>query len=542
VRCPRSWPQTFVGSITLSTSISALALLCCVAPICLSSPGDLPQVSFEEHEAEQFARSLLEEHRYAEAISYLKRELKTIPAGTTRLNMLLLLADCQLEIADLSGTLGTLTEAESLAVEPSAVRAVAERNKRLAELQTLLPHPFWPEGTLDAQEIAQDRAELEKPPQVLVTNSFFETDLRQVLTDLSMETGVPIIWDTTVEGLVTYEATNQLLEQVLKAVLLPAGYTYSLQDGIYYVGSPGPGDPAFGLLSQTVVVTLSNIEASEAMSLLSDYFKPFVNASTKANMVCITAPPATLERILQDLEALDQPPLQILIEVVVAEISADALRKMGLDWQFSHSTDKSSWEVGTDHTDIPGAALLGKYGELGLDIGEHAVDLATSLEMLLETADAKIRANPRITTLNGRTAEISLTKDQYFIIATSVSQYYQYNTLQSISSGIKLEITPYASALGTITVYVKPEVGDVIGSGAEGLPEITKRTASTSVRVKDGETFVIGGLNIQNEKIRRKKVPLLGSIPLLGYLFRYDERRISDTEIVIFVTPRIVGG
>ena len=91
-----------------------------------------------------------------------------------------------------------------------------------------------------------------------------------------------------------------------------------------------------------------------------------------------------------------------------------------------------------------------------------------------------------------------------------------------------------------ITVYVKPEVGDVIGEGREGLPEISKRSASTSVRVKDGETFTIGGLNIQEKRIRRRKIPLLGHIPILGYLFRYDEREVRDTEIVIFITPHIL--
>ncbi len=518
------------------TSLFITVLLCWVvsaSPACAQSS---PSVSFEEGQAERFTRSLLKDHRYAEAISYLQRELKTLPAGVARLNLLLLLADCQLDIADVDGAGATLTKAERLAVKSSAKEAVAERKRRLSKLQAFLP----PDDTLGFKQIPPDTTEVEKPPEAFVSNSFFETDLRQVLTDISQETGVPILWDATVEGLVTYEAEDQPLEDVLKAILLPAGYTFSLQKGIYYVGSPKPDDPAFGLLSRTEVMTLSNIEAKEAVSLLSDYFKPFVKASNKANIVCITAPPATVERIRGDLTLLDQPPVQILIEVVFTEISTAALRKMGLDWWITRSAGKSSFEIGTDHTDIPGAGLLGTYTELGLDIGKYTVDLAASLEMLVETGDAKIRANPRIATLNGRTAEISLITDQYFIIATSVSQYYQYNTLQSVSSGIKLEITPYASASGMITVYVKPEVGDVIGAGAEGLPEINKRAARTSVRVKDGETFTIGGLNIQKEKIRRKKVPLLGHIPLLGYLFRYDEREVSDTEIVIFITPHIL--
>ncbi len=494
--------------------------------------------SFEERQVERSVRSLLEDHRYAEAISYLHRELEALPAGTGRFDLLLLLADCQIEVADVEGARATLEQAERLAVESPAKEAVAERRSRLSELLALLP----PQDTLNSQQVPSDTAEVEKPPEAFVSNSFFETDLRQVLTDLSQETGVPILWDATVEGLVTYEAEDQPLEDVLKAILLPAGYAFSLQKGVYYVGSPKPDAPAFGLLSRTEVMTLSNIEAKEAISLLSDYFKPFVKASNVANVVCITAPPATAERIRGDLTALDQPSVQILIEVVVTETSTDALRKMGLDWSLKHSAGKASWEIGTEHTNIPGAALLGTYTESALEIGKRSVDLAASLEMLVQTGEAKIRASPSISTLNGRKAEISLSKDQYFIIATSVSEYYQYNTLQSISSGIRLEITPYASASGMITVYVKPEVGDVIGSGAQGLPEINKRTASTSVRVRDGETFTIGGLNIQKEKIARKKIPLLGSIPLLGYLFRYDERQVSDTEIIIFITPHILPG
>lgn len=520
------------------TTLFIAALLCWVISTSPASAQGSASVSFEENQAERFTRSLLEDHRYAEAISYLQKRLETLPAGALRLNLLLLLVDCQLDIADLDGAGTTLTKTERLAVKSTEKDAVAERKKRLSELRALLP----PEDTLDFQQIPADTTEVEKPPEAFVTNSFFETDLRQVLTDLFQETGVPILWDATVQGLVTFEAEDQPLEDVLKAILLPAGYTFSLQKGVYYVGSPKPDDPAFGLLSRTEVMTLSNIEAKEAVSLLSDYFKPFVKASNVANIVCITAPPATAERIRGDLTLLDKPSVQILIDVVVTETSTHALRQMGLDWSLTSSAGKSSWEIGTDHTDIPGAALLGTYAESALKIGKRSADLAASLEMLVETGEAKIRANPSISTLNGRKAEISLSKDQYFIIATSVSEYYQYNTLQSISSGIKLEIIPYASTSGMITVYVKPEVGDVIGAGAQGLPEINKRTASTSVRVKDGETFTIGGLNIQKEKIRRKKVPLLGHIPLLGYLFRYDEREVSDTEIIIFITPHILPG
>jgi len=289
----------------------------------------------------KFARTLLEEHRYLEVISYLRNELQTMPEGAARFPLLLVLADAQIVIGDLNGTLATLNEAEKLAVRQSDKDALAERKMRFSDLQALLPALDLPEELSDTTWTLTGTTETEEPPEpgALVTNSFFETDLRQVLTDLSMETGIPILCDNTVQGLVTYEAVDQPLKQVLTAILLPSGYTFSFRDGSYYVGSPKPQDPAFGLLSTTEVLTLTNIDAVEAISLLSDYFRPYVKASKTTNVVCITAPLATVDRIRSDLALLDQPPVQILIEVVVSEISTSALRKMGLDWWVAGTGD-----------------------------------------------------------------------------------------------------------------------------------------------------------------------------------------------------------
>jgi type II secretory pathway component GspD/PulD (secretin) len=485
---------------------------------------------------------MLSEYRYVEAASFLVRELETLPAGTPRLSLLLLLADAQMGVGDLDAAAGTLGEAGRHSAGGAANNAIAARTSRLTKLRHLLAPPSLPETALDSTESQGDTTLVVEQQEYLITNSFFETDLRQVLTDLSMETGIPIVWDATVEGLVTFEAIDQPFEDVLRSILLPSGYVYSSQQGTYFVGSPSPDGPAFGLLSTTEVVSLSNIEATEAIRLLSDFFQPYVNANTTGNVVCITAPQSYVERIRSDLAKIDEPPTQILIDVVVSEISTDALRKIGLDWSFLGIDGDETVSIGTDHTDVGGAALIADITSLGVDIGSYTVDLAASLEALVQTGEARIRANPRIATLNGRTAEIGMTKDQYFVIATTTSEYTTYSTLQAVSSGIRLEITPYASASGEITVHVEPEVGDVVGRGEDDLPEISRRTASTTVRVKDGETFTIGGLSVQQEIVVQKKVPLLGDIPLLGAIFRYEEKSMRDNQIVIFITPHILKG
>ncbi|MBE9506125.1 MAG: hypothetical protein IMY84_04845, partial [Chloroflexi bacterium] len=471
---------------------------------------------------------MLTDYRYVEAISFLDGELETLPAGTPRLSLLLLLADAQMGIGDLDAAARTLAEARTHSPGGPGNKAIAARVSRLSELQHLLVPPSLSETAPDSAESPVDTTLVVEEQEYLITNSFFETDLRQVLTDLSMETGIPIVWDATVEGLVTFEAIDQPFEDVLRSILLPAGYVYSSQQGTHFVGSPRPDGPAFGLLSTTEVVSLSNIDATEAIGLLSDFFEPYVKASRTDNAVCITAPQSFVERIRSDLAKIDEPPIQILIDVIVSEISTEALRKIGLDWSLLGTDGDETVSVGTDHTDLEGAAIIGEITSLGLDIGSYTVDLAASLEALVQSGEARIRANPRIAALNGRTAEIGMTKDQYFVIATTTSEYATYNTIQAVSSGIRLEITAYASPSGEITVRVKPDVGDVVGKGANDLPEISRRTASTTVRVSDGETFTIGGLSIQSENTTHKKVPLLGDIPLLGSIFRYEEKSMKD--------------
>lgn len=508
--------------------------------LCRTSKGQVPaqNLSLETQNTIQLARSFLKDHRYQETVSLLDGKLQTLSPTEPRFPLLLLLADGLMGVGDFARAETIINEADDLAVRPQDERAVAKRRKVLSEQLAQKPAAPAPTG-IDTTIKVQTEPQKVWPT---ITNSFFETDLRQVLSDLSMEANIPIQWDATVQGLVTYEAVDQPLDDVLKAVLSPLGYTYSYQDGIFYVGSVKPEDPAFGLLSKTEIMTLSNIKATDAIGLLSDFFQPYVKASNTSNMVCITAPPTMIKRIREDLTTLDEPADQILIEVVVSEINRDALREMGLDWSLNGLKDNPVWDAEVNNTDIENPGMLWNYSELGVDIGDYTIDLMASLEAMVQSGEAEIRANPRITTLNGQPAEISMTTDQYFIIQTSTSQTYQYNTLQSVSSGISLEITPYTSASGEITVYVNPSVGDVVGKGANDLPEINTRAAKTSVRVMDGETFSIGGLSLQKKKNIRNKIPFLGDIPILGYLFRYDHTETKNSEIVIFVTPHILNG
>jgi type II secretory pathway component GspD/PulD (secretin) len=392
-------------------------------------------------------------------------------------------------------------------------------------------------------EITAQIAALDDIPSPIIANIWFEMDLRQVLMDLSQETSIPIVWDSYVEGLVTYEAMDVPLTKVLEDILFTNGYVYLFRDGTYYVGSASVDNPSFHALSETRTIQLANILARDAVQLLPEPFKAYAQASSDLNMVSITAPPVIVGRIIRDLKIIDEPVEQIEIEVLVVEVSTSKMRKLGIDWDFSSVDWKNIEASGSiSSPEIADAVLALDYFRSAMKVGGKVVDLTTSLKALTDAGIAKIRATPRLRTLSGRTAVLETLEEQYFFITQGDQDEYWgvYNKLETIQSGIRLEITPYADSMGHITVNVKPQVDDVVGEGAGGLPEISRRKADTTVRVKEGETITIGGLRLQNEKTVQKRVPILGEIPILGAIFGSTQKEVVESELVIFITPHVL--
>jgi len=373
-----------------------------------------------------------------------------------------------------------------------------------------------------------------------VSNIFFETDIRQVLTDISQQTGIPIIADNTVQGLVTYEAIDVPMQQALAAVLAPLGYSYRWTGTYYLVGTAAPDQPSFVALSETRVYKPNYLKAEEVKNLLSSLYEPYVSLSKETNTMTVTGSPQLLSRFQEDVGKIDYPPGQVMIEALIMEISHDVLVKLGIDWSAVGTAGKQALSVITDHTDVLDKSLGIDYTETDFKLGKYRFDLTATLEALVQTGDADIRANPSISTLDGQKATIDIGREEWFELITTGYMGYQYANLQAIKSGIVLNITPYIAEGGEITVMVEPEVSDVTSRGATGYPVISKRSVSTTVRVRDGETITIGGLAFHNKRMIQKKIPLLGSIPFLGYFFRYNEEEREQREVVVFITPHIL--
>jgi type IV pilus assembly protein PilQ len=400
-----------------------------------------------------------------------------------------------------------------------------------AAIQTTTAHaasmaaPAWRTTIAAAAQQAAEQAEAEQPtgPQgyPLVSNVFFDTDLRQAISDVASQTGATIMPDESVSGYVTLELNDVPLEEALDLLLMPGGYVYGeVKEGVYLVTSPDPLAPAFQKIAQTQSFSLEYVDSNELAALLPDAYARFVKPDQLGNRIVVSAPPRLLEETYEVIMQLDQPPIQVMIEALVVEADRSKLREFELSLQGDH--------VGVS----PGTGLITYV--------DQAQRLLHQLQWLASKQHASIRANPRIVSQEGLPAQVKVAREQYFEILTGRAGY-EYVRLEEIEAAISLNITPrVAENNREVTCIIEPEVGDVTGMGANNLPIITRRTAQSTIRVPDGEVIAIGGLLEEVEQRIESRIPVLSEIPLIGDLFESTDKRTSQREIIIFIAPHIL--
>ena len=210
-----------------------------------------------------------------------------------------------------------------------------------------------------------------------------------------------------------------------------------------------------------------------------------------------------------------------------------------------------------------GSSLGAQWGDINLaaaGIGNivqgasvFSSDLASSLNIFLQTngynAKVSTMAEPRIVVEDGELGELKITEEHLFLILSGGGAAYNYFTTKEVEVGIKLKVKPSISRDGKLRLDVSPEVADIIGErefknsggSAQKLPIIARRSTNTTLRVDNGETIAIGGLITKTEKVKKSGVPILRSIPIIGYLFGNRNNQKKETELVIFITTKVIN-
>ena len=367
----------------------------------------------------------------------------------------------------------------------------------------------------------------EKKPEKLLTNVFFDTDIREIIRSLSIETGINLITDDTVEGILSVQYENLPLEEVLKMILAPGGYTFRKMRGYYLIGSADPRSPLFSYLSETVYVKPRFLEAREIKKLISPPFKPLIQVNEERNMLTITSSPEIVKRILEDINKVDKMPKQVMLEAVVIELSEEARKILGVDWagHIEHFAGAVQDLVITfTYISPPAVTKL----------------LTAKIHALVEDELAHIKATPRVAAMDGEEAIINIKFEQYIAITTGPVAF-PHTTVKTIEAGVTLHMIPFILEEDAIMVRVKSaEVSDFVKVGGGDLPLVKKRSVNTTVIVEDNETIIIGGLLKKRDIERISRVPVLGYIPILGVLFSEKEEVTEESEVLIMITPRIL--
>lgn len=372
----------------------------------------------------------------------------------------------------------------------------------------------------------------------LVNNVFFDTDLRQALQDIAAQVGAIIIPEASVTGIVSCELKNVPLDKALEIILAGTGYVVKKTPDYYLVCSTDPKGTAFPLISGTRVIKLNYVKAATATRLLSPSLRGYVQADADTNTVCVTAPPALMERILADIGLLDRAPRHIMLDARIVVMEHDDLLDLGIQWGWPQV--KAGIFTSSDYH---GGGLSGPDWPWGVQIGyttgkEFTNSLLLTLTLLSQNDEATVLASPQVMAQDGKEAEIAVRTEEYFEI---VSQgYYVQSTLQKVESGTLLKITPRIGENDEITLEMSTEVSDVVGRGERNLPVITRRTAKSTVRVKNGGTAAVAGLMLSRSRVAESGVPGLAGLPLVGPLFRRDIDSKSSRQVTVFVTARLM--
>ena len=362
----------------------------------------------------------------------------------------------------------------------------------------------------------------------LVTIMLFDTDLREALSEISMQTGVSIIADQTVNGQVTADLMDVPLEKALRMILFTGGFTYRKVDDFYFVGLPDPRNATFGALVETEVIDLKNAKAQEILDQMPTFLTTYVKGTGVGNRLTISAPPLELDRIKQLIRQLDTPRKTVEIRVLVTEVSSGAIKELGNSLlEFSAAKGQSVNKDWTAGVGFDGSLLTLQTNIWG--------ELVTNLKLLEEKQEAKIHADPRVMVADRQTAELFIGDRQILLIKPEENET---SRVERIEVGVTLKVTPTVVGDDEVILSLAPEVSHFVSEARPDL--IVKRNAvSTTVRLANGQTAVLAGMTMQDFSDLSRKVPILGDIPLIRWLFRSDVKRTSDKEVLIFVTPVI---
>ncbi|NCB47041.1 type II secretion system protein GspD [bacterium] len=267
------------------------------------------------------------------------------------------------------------------------------------------------------------------------------------------------------------------------------------------------------------------------------------DSSGRMDMMIITDTQNNLNRMRELIEKLDVPPVQVTIDAHIYEIDKNKEAQLGVNWQKAIPVNGGQGNI----FDVNISPMGSEAGGTGVfRFGSINVNQFTALlSMLNASTFAKVLSNPVITTLNNRQARITVGQAISYISASQVNAETGNvtNTVGQVNANITLDVTPSVTGNDEVFMDIKPEITSVLGYstlGGNSTPNLSTRNAETQVICRNNHTIVIGGMIKTDVNETINKVPFFGNLPGIGKFFQSKTNRETRSELIIFITPRIV--
>ena len=413
-------------------------------------------------------------------------------------------------------------------------------------------------------------SELEQRMQKTVSIDVNELPIDMMIRQLAEQADLNIIKSPKVTGDVTVTLKDVPLVEALKNILAVHGCTYVLTDNmIRIVPIEDIVEETEMLVTRLYRITYADVTQVEEALKKCITKRGLISANTGTSHIIVTDTESNIMAIDAFIKEIDNITRQILVEVRIYDITSKDNLDLGIDWFAGRRTNwVNSYPSDADIRVIKGGdpnsyvksitnpAIRGVFtgsgagktanatsGYLNLGLLTNSINIDAQLRAEQENIDAKLLANPRIMVLDNEKAVFDIVTE-YPYVERTISGSQITETVKFKEVGIKLEVVPHITRDDMLRLHIIPEFGIVVGHvtvATSDVPIVDKRKFDTIALVKDNQTVVLGGLRQKSTAQQTNKVPLLGDLPLFGGLFRFEGEATTVTELVVFITPRIIS-
>jgi type IV pilus assembly protein PilQ len=426
-------------------------------------------------------------------------------------------------------------------------------------------------------------------PKDPVSLDYENTDVRDVIKLLAAKAKINIIYGPDVGGTLTLHLSDVPFNEAFRTVLsMMQLSTDQVGDNVMRVITPAAlTSQRTSAAAVTKVIPMNYSKASEVKATIdavrvAEGRTGSSSVDSKTNSLVVTE---SLEGLLATenlISQLDQRPKQVLIEAKLVEVNVTNELNYGIQWDaFGQDRGSVGGRAGTTlvgspaglvgpsvtnplnsnaiQTNIAATGAVGAsgrgtgvglaadrvFGALTLGRVTNNYLLNATITAAASEGKAKVLSDPKIATLNNQAANINVTTQIPYVTSNVASTGVQTQTVSYVTTGIQLSVIPSINADGRILLNINPNVSQpsvtASANTLTGAPATDSRNATTTVLVRDGETIVIGGLISDSLQDTISKIPILGDIPILGWLFKKKSKKRVRNELLIFVTTHVLS-